>query len=433
MAGDSVDANAVSAIPPQVREVKARDTTLDFWRGLALFVLCVDHVEEMAGLQAASYFTYAPIGVTTGAELFIFISGTALGYAFQPLYERGGYTRLHARCLFRAWQLYVLNAFALIATVATVQLLTGLVGPGSDRATINLTSDLVARFATFSWNASYFDILPLYIILLTVLPPFFALARHAPWVGLGLSALVWASVQWFSANGETYPLAAGMALYYKPIAWQFLFVLGLYTGIRKRRGLAPPSLSGGWLVSAAVFLVIAGFWYKAARINAVVGFVGSQAYVPGHGVPFDLPLIDKPTLGPLRLAHFLLLALVVTKYWPGRRDLSETLAFRPVIVCGRHGLEVFLFTTVASYAAGVLVPALGGGRSMVLAMDVTALLLMVGLAYLLDWKKTIAATVARAEPATAARGAADRSTGPNPPQPDGALRPWKSGASGTGT
>jgi hypothetical protein len=421
MTGQPEGSAGIGAASAGANGLKRRDPVLDFWRGLALCVLCVDHVEEMAGVQALSYLTYAPVGVSTGAALFVFVSGTALGYAFLPFYERAGYFRLHARCLLRGWQLYLFNAFGLVATVALVTLLGSLLGPGSPQASIALSNGIVARFAVFRWNASYFDILPLYIIMLAMVPPLFAAFVRAPALGLGVSASLWLGTQWLHLHGMGAPTAFGLALYYNPLAWQFLFALGLLTGIRKRQGLSWPRLEGKWLYAAIACLVILGLWYKGARINVMLGLVGHPTFVHGRGVSYDVPWIDKSTLGPLRILHFLLLARVVTQFWPGRRGRSSTASLEPLATCGRHGLDLFVFTTIASYAAGAAVPALGGGRPLVLAADVTALAAMIGLAYVLEWKKDLPLAARKAQTAGAAAAAEVAAPGPH-----GALPPPES-------
>ena len=56
--------------PPQPGDrVRSRDLRLDVFRGLALVVLLIDHAEELSQVQLVSFLTYAPLGVSTAAEL----------------------------------------------------------------------------------------------------------------------------------------------------------------------------------------------------------------------------------------------------------------------------------------------------------------------------------------------------------------------------
>src|ERR1700684_4444946 len=50
---------------------ESRDLRLDFFRGLALFFIFIDHIPD----NTLSYFTLPAIGFSDAAEVFIFISG----------------------------------------------------------------------------------------------------------------------------------------------------------------------------------------------------------------------------------------------------------------------------------------------------------------------------------------------------------------------
>ncbi len=63
-----------------------RDLRLDFFRGLSLFFIFIDHIPE----NMLSYFTFRAFAFSDAAEVFIFISGftAALVYG-KSLAQRG--------------------------------------------------------------------------------------------------------------------------------------------------------------------------------------------------------------------------------------------------------------------------------------------------------------------------------------------------------
>jgi hypothetical protein len=57
-------------------------------------------------------------------------------------------------------------------------------------------------------------------------------------------------------------------------------------------------------------------------------------------------------------------------------------------MCGRQALEVFVFGIVATYAAGVTMEIVEGGRVLMGVLDAVAVGGSVGLAYLVAWRKS---------------------------------------------
>jgi hypothetical protein len=98
--------------------------------------------------------------------------------------------------------------------------------------------------------------------------------------------------------------------------------------------------------------------------------------------------IDKTDLDMLRFTHFLALALVVTRYFPRKSEILSSKWLRPMVLCGQHSLPLFCFGVFLSFGAHwILVQhAAGGARAlwMQLLVSVGGILIMVGLAWLLD-------------------------------------------------
>ena len=79
-----------------------RDVRLDFFRGLAMFIIFVAHVPENMWVS----FIPARFGFSSAAELFVFCSGLASAYAFGRAFVGEGWLSGTKRILYRIWQVY---------------------------------------------------------------------------------------------------------------------------------------------------------------------------------------------------------------------------------------------------------------------------------------------------------------------------------------
>ncbi len=388
LAEEPVPAPAGSSPEPAPR----RDPRIDFFRGLALLVMALDHAEELSGKQILSYVTYAPIGISTAAEVFIFLSGFTLGLAYEKVYLQRGYFLLHTRCLARAWQLYVMHIVCLVLTVAALVGMPWLCGVDSESVpitkAIETSNGQLWRFVTLQAQPQYFDILPLYIVFLAFLPPFFILLNGSLAWGLGLSTAIYLAVQAAVALGHGNSLPFAGTMYYNPVAWQFLFVIGMALGIGKRLDTSPPRLASRWLWPALTLLAVVGFWYKFVRLNVLFGWFGDAGYTHGMSIPYDIPWIDKSTLGPLRLAHFLLATLVVAYLLPAGLTFWRSRLARSVLVCGQHALEVFVAGVVLNYAVAALMQATHGGRVQMATLGLATVAASVFVGFIVAWRKS---------------------------------------------
>jgi hypothetical protein len=94
-----------------------RDLRIDFFRGLALYMVVVDHI----GGDPLGKFTYQAVGFSDAAEVFIFISGVACcGLAYSSLLVRRGWgVSMHVVGLraIRIYFYYALSSAAMILLI----------------------------------------------------------------------------------------------------------------------------------------------------------------------------------------------------------------------------------------------------------------------------------------------------------------------------
>src|SRR3989304_5493580 len=93
-----------------------RDLRLDFFRGLALFCIFIDHIPG----NVFALFTIQAIGFSDAAEMFILISGYTAGLVFGGTFNSRGFVVAGIRIYQRVWQLYVAHVFLFVLFLAMV-------------------------------------------------------------------------------------------------------------------------------------------------------------------------------------------------------------------------------------------------------------------------------------------------------------------------
>src|SRR5690348_1298211 len=84
-----------------------RDLRLDLFRGIALWLIFLDHIPS----NIVAWLTIRNYGFSDATEIFIFISGYTAAFVYgKAMLERGPLIA-GARILRRAWQIYVAHIF----------------------------------------------------------------------------------------------------------------------------------------------------------------------------------------------------------------------------------------------------------------------------------------------------------------------------------
>src|SRR5882672_8451040 len=90
--------SSMPAVPPA-----GRDLRLDLFRGLALWLIFLDHIPS----NMVSWITIRNYGFSDATEIFVFISGYTAAFVYgREMRDRGAVVG-SARILKRAWQVYV--------------------------------------------------------------------------------------------------------------------------------------------------------------------------------------------------------------------------------------------------------------------------------------------------------------------------------------
>jgi hypothetical protein len=384
---------------------RQRDLRLDFFRGIGMFIILIAHITG----NPWTLWIPARFGFSDATEMFVFCSGMASAIAFGAVFARAGWLMGTLRIAHRVWQVYWVHLGVFFVTLVLMLTLnmTG-VFPRDEVSALNLlpflnnTGPNLIGLMTLTYVPNYFDILPMYLVILALIPVMMALARLdvrlavaaslALWVagtaGLNLPAELWFTKpsvrQWF----------------FNPFGWQLVF----FTGFALMAGWlpAPPvRRSLVWLAAGIVLLSVPFAWGRIIAQVEVIREIRQAA----------APLFDKTDFGILRYVHFLALAyLAWVAVGPDGVRLRQTGWIGEVIdlICrvGQQSLAVFAASMVLARVLGAVLNLVGNGPVAALAVNLTGFALIIGVANLAayfksqPWK-TAAPRPALAEPETA--------------------------------
>jgi hypothetical protein len=358
-----------------------RDLRLDFFRGVALFSIFVDHIPN----NIMARFTLQSVALADAAEVFILISGYVAGMVYGRAFDRQGALTASARIYHRVWQLYVAHVFLFMLFMAAVahaaaSLNAGLYADEFRAADFLKEPDVAVIMAlTLRFQPAFMDILPVYIVLLAALPVALIGMRRWPMVALGLSFALWLAVQFDKdLNLAAYP-GLGQVWYFNPFAWQALFFLSAWLGWRSTRG-GVAWLANRWLFRAAVVIAVAGF---AIRTNWTLHWLYDP--IPAFFVQPLWPLMSKTDLSPLRFANVVALALLVAHLIPPQARFLRSIPAKPFVMCGRHSLHIFCLGILLSVVGHLIINERFGGVVLQVTVTAVGIAVMIGVAWLMDW------------------------------------------------
>jgi hypothetical protein len=369
-----------SAVPSQQRDLR-----LDFFRGLALIFIFVDHIPE----NIFSYFTLQAFQFYDAAEVFIFISGYTAALVYSRTLTLQGPLYATALILRRAWQLYVAHIFLFMIFIAEVSYTVTTFNNPMYNDEMRVADFLeephiaIIKALLLQFQPTFLDILPLYILLLVIFPVILLGLGLQPLVVLIPSFLLYAVVQVVDLPVPAYP--EGHVWYFNPLAWQFLFTVGAALGLsaaragRRWRFVGPSLLIA--IVVVAVGLIIKLSWTIHGVWDVVPGLFLKELWP-----------VNKNNLSPIRLVPFFATVLVVGALVTPNMKFLNSLKARPIILCGQQSLEVFCFGILLS-AMGHFILSEYNSRILVqLAVNLVGILALCLTAKMIDWYKSMGRT-----------------------------------------
>jgi len=215
----------------QPNPAPARNPQLDFFRGFALMVIFVNH------MPANPWFWYTPsrFGLSDAAEIFVFLSGFASAIAYGRCFERTGLWLGSVRIMHRCAQIYAahLASFLLMTLICVAG--NRWVPETDDIQRLNIgyffdnTQQAVFDLFSLAYVPNYFDILPMYLVLILWVPMVWALSRLHNGLAMGFSVLIYGAT-WYYGWELTADPTTGRPWYFNPFNWQLMFFTGFGLG-----------------------------------------------------------------------------------------------------------------------------------------------------------------------------------------------------------
>jgi hypothetical protein len=358
-----------------MQQSSSRLIELDFFRGLVLLIIVVDHI----GGSILSRVTLHAYALCDAAEVFVFLGGFATATAYAALAERRNESIARSRFLRRSLEIYraFLVTAGLMLLVSAVLSAFSIDGPNlatTDLDDLMTTPAAALRDILLLRRQPYLaSVLPMYAFFALLVPMILPLARSKPWLLLAGSVALWAGAPVIDAY---LPAAPDMHWDFNPFAWQLMFVLGVLARCQPvYQRVSAHRL--GWTVSVLAFAVVVA----AAYFKLVIE----------HG---PLASSMKQNLSYLRVVNFLSIAWLIANLielgWA--KKLAQWLPWVGMI--GRKGLLCFIAGAVISlvvdsvlyaatdgylnYPLGLLADAIAVGALLVVALGAEPLKRVVG-------------------------------------------------------
>lgn len=364
---------------PQLAHVPTdtRDLRLDFFRGLALLCIFIDHMPA----SHLTAYTIRNFGLSDASELFVFISAYTAGLVHMRRVVRDGIASAGQRIWRRAGQIYLAHLLVLVVTCGLAGWLTrafdnpqfvqGLnVGPFLERPVRAFIDATV-----FVFQPTFMNILPLYVVLFVFLPFILWLLRRGQALALGLSFVLYLLASEFPWMDNP----VGTTWQFNPSAWQLLFVIGV--------SLGASSYVEGWRIPRSrVLLVLAAAYVGWAFWTgpAAYGYDGRSVELPPAVHVLLFPVMDRANLSVWRLAHILALAYLAASFLKIGNPFFRSWLARPLVLLGQHSLTLFCVGVILSVLGWAMLTELGAGWPVQVLVNAGGFAMMGVIAWLLS-------------------------------------------------
>lgn len=366
---------------------RPRDPRLDFFRGVGMFIILIAHITD----NPWTLWIPARFGFSDATEMFVFCSGMASALAFGAVFSRVGWLMGTLQIAYRIWQVYWVHLGVFFVTLALMVALNASgVFPRDEVGALNLYPFLtnagpnLIGLLTLTYVPNYFDILPMYLVILALIPVMMALVRLDVRLAILFSLTLWvAATVGLNLPAELWFAKPSTRMwFFNPFAWQLVF----FTGFALMSGWLPPPPVRRWLIWVAVAVVLLSVpfaWHK---------IIGASEFVREWRREWVV-LFDKSDFGLLRYAHFLALAYLAwvavgpkgaRLHLGGWSGAGITLISK----VGQQSLAVFAASMVMARVLGALLNLAGGGAMVALAVNLAGFAIIIGVARLAAFFKS---------------------------------------------
>lgn len=351
-----------------------RDLRIDFFRGIALFCIFLDHIPH----DVLARFTVRNLALNDATEIFILLAGYAASLVYGRKMDRAGVVSGSADMLKRTWSLYIAHLFLFVLFVAEVAAAARLFARPHYLSMIGLQHLAATPLGAFEdavllvYQPSFLNILPLYIVVMGGFAFFLPLLRW-PRLLLVLSFALYVAARIWGWNLPT-SSTRSLGWYFNPLTWQLLFVLGALFARFGRPDLPPRTTDAVAAVLLLIgFLILLTNWLMPDLAHLVPMMIR----------PF-IRDIDKTGLHPYRLLSILALAWLASRYVAADAPFLGGRAASVFVLIGQHGLNTFCASILLSFA-GMVVMNSDDGWGEQIAVNLLGLAALAGVAAIGAW------------------------------------------------
>jgi hypothetical protein len=367
-----------------------RDLRIDFFRGVALWCMLIDHFIK-GWLRAITLKEY---GFCDGAELFVLLSGVSAGIVYHRAMVRDGLGTAWLKIVRRIATIYRTHLIMFMFFVAEVGILVVWLNPPSFLEFLALDGFSAHPFRSImntvllGTEPKFFDILPLYIVLLFLLGLTLPLIRW-PRSLLGCSVLLYVAARVFHLNLGPWT----ENWFFNPLAWQVIFMVG----VTSPYVLKVKDYWRGWDWLAALFSLFSLFESHARHLDS---------HLPAALlIHFD---VDKPAVHPFRLLAIVSLGWLAWRYIPATAKWLQSRWAGPLVLLGQHSLAVFSSSVLFAVLGEAILFTHPGWISQILVQSLGTMAL-VGVAAVCAWNSNKSRVDSRVTAASAATSVVKKS------------------------
>ncbi|MFB9264277.1 OpgC domain-containing protein [Bradyrhizobium erythrophlei] len=360
----------VGELPPELTG-SGRDLRIDACRGIALWCIFLDHVPNNIG----SWLTLRNYGFSDAAEVFMFMSGVTCALAYGRARQHEGWNGVISRSLRRGWDIYAAFLLLTLACVIMIYLAGGddLADASNTRVLLEHPGATLAHAVILQYRPVNADVLPIFVLLHLLFAPLLWLLLRRPNATLGASFALYVLVYVF---GWTVPAWPSSHWAFNPMAWQLLVVLGAWWMIAGER-VRPWIISRTALVVAVLYLLVSLFIALSGHIKPLEAVVPVALAKLVHSS-------DKSNLDPMRLLHFLAIAVLAVRLVPPDWPALKTPLLRSMIRCGQNSLPIYCLGVLLACGSHMALLKISNGAAMQIALSAGGILVMIVAATLLN-------------------------------------------------
>ena len=233
----------------------------------------------------------------------------------------------------------------------------------------------------------YFDILPMYLVILLLVPVVIALERVGRLYVAAFVVGLWLLTNFNLTHLPREPWGDDV-WFFNPFSWQLIF----FTGFAFMSGWLPPPPKDKRLVYAAIAVLLASVpfdWWPLMQ----------KFQILQDGRDALAPVVDKTNFGILRFIHFLSLAYLAYVAVGERGSRLTGPVVKVICKVGQQSLGIFIAGIVLSFLAATFLNVAGKTYLTVPVANLGGFAILIAIAYSVAWFK--AAPWAKPAPAAA--------------------------------